>query len=70
MPEPFTPDSRIRDVVERLGQKGRQILQRHGYDVGAGFVDLLSQYQSLEHAVRTERLRDLAGVLSELNSSS
>jgi len=31
-------------------------------------VDVLSQYQTLEHAGRTERLRDLQGLLKELNS--
>jgi hypothetical protein len=36
--------------------------------VGGGFVDVLSQYQTLEHAARTERLRDLDGLLRELNS--
>jgi hypothetical protein len=66
----FTPDSKVREVVDRLGQKGRQILRQHGYDVGEGFVDLLSQYQSLEHAARTERLRDLAGLLGELNGTA
>jgi len=33
-------------------------------------VDVLSQYQTLEHAGRTERLRDLQGLLKELNSSA
>jgi len=65
----FTPDSKVREVLDRLGQNGRQILRRHGYDVGEGFVDLLSQYQTLEHAARTERLRDLKGLLSALNGA-
>lgn len=70
MPEQeFTPDSKVREVLDRLGQNGRQILRRHGYDVGEGFVDLLSQYQTLEHAARTERLRDLKGLLSALNGA-
>ena len=70
MPEQeFTPDSKVREVLNRLGQNGRQILRRHGYDVGEGFVDLLSQYQTLEHAARTERLRDLKGLLSALNGA-
>jgi hypothetical protein len=66
---PFSPDSKVRDVVERLGGRGRQVLLDHGYDVGEGFVDVLSQYQTLEHAEQTERLRDLAGLLADLNSS-
>ena len=37
-------------------------------EVGEGFVDVLSQYQTLEHAWRAERLRDLNGLLAELNS--
>jgi hypothetical protein len=65
----FSPHSRVRDVVERLGDRGRQLLLEHGYDVGEGFVDVLSQYQTLEHAEQTERLRDLAGLLTALNSS-
>ena len=70
MPEQFGPQSKVRDVVERLGDRGRQLLRRHGYEVGEGFVDVLSQYQTLEHAARTERLRDLDGLLQELNAAA
>jgi hypothetical protein len=69
MPDPFGPDSKVVDVVGRLGDRGRDLLRRHGYDVGEGFVDVLSQYQTLEHAYRGERLRDLSGLLAELNSA-
>ena len=69
MPD-FNPDSKIRDVVGRLGDRGREALRRHGYEVGEGFVDVLSQYQSLEHAARADRLRDLKGLLAELNNNS
>jgi hypothetical protein len=65
----FGPESKVREVLSRLGDKGRDLLRRHGYDVGAGFVDVLSQYQTLEHAARTERMRDLEGLVSELNSA-
>ena len=68
MPEQFGPDSRIADVVSTLGDPGRELLRRHGYEVGEGFVDVLSQYQTLDHATRVERLRDLKGLLAELNS--
>ena len=68
MPD-FTPESKIRDVVDRLGERGRDALRRHGYDVGDGFVDVLSQYQTLEHAARADRLRDLKGLLAEINTS-
>jgi hypothetical protein len=64
----FTPESKIRDVVAALGDRGRDVLKRHGYDTGEGFVDVLSQYQTLEHAARVERVRDLQGLLAELNS--
>jgi hypothetical protein len=64
----FGPESRVRDVLARLGDQGRQLLLKHGYDPGEGFVDVLSQYQSLSHAARQERLRDLDGLLAELNS--
>ena len=70
MSDRFTPDSKVRDVIAALGQRGRQALWRHGYDVGEGFVDILSQYQTLEHAARTERLRDLEGLLAELNDAA
>jgi hypothetical protein len=66
----FSPKSRVRDVVERLGDRGRQLLLEHGYDVGEGFVDVLSQYQSLQNSEQTERLRDLAGLLAKLNNNS
>ncbi|HEV2140525.1 MAG TPA: hypothetical protein VGT01_04980 [Candidatus Dormibacteraeota bacterium] len=69
MPDSFTPETKVREVVEKLGEPGRQALLRHGYDVGEGFVDVLSQYQTLEHAARTERLRDLDGLLGELNAA-
>jgi hypothetical protein len=65
----FGPPSKVREVVETLGDRGRELLLKHGYDVGEGFVDVLSQYQTLEHAARTERLRDLDGLLRELNSA-
>lgn len=68
MPD-FDPESKIRDVVAQLGDRGREALKRHGYDTGEGFVDVLSQYQTLEHAARVERLRDLPGLLTELNTS-
>jgi len=66
----FGPDSKVREVVDRLGQRGREVLRKHGYDLGEGFVDVLSQYQTLEHAARTERLRDLDGLLRELNAAA
>ena len=65
----FGPQSKVREVVATLGDRGRELLLKHGYDVGEGFVDVLSQYQTLEHAARTERLRDLDGLLMELNSA-
>jgi len=65
----FGPDSKVREIVQTLGDRGRELLRKHGYDLGEGFVDVLSQYQTLEHAARTERLRDLDGLLKELNSA-
>jgi hypothetical protein len=65
----FGPDSKVREVVATMGEKGREALRRHGYDLGEGFVDVLSQYQTLEHAARTERLRDLGALLQELNAA-
>ncbi len=69
MPDAFGPDTMVVEVVSRLGDRGRDLLRRHGYEVGEGFVDVLSQYQSLRRAYETERLRDLKGLLTELNSS-
>jgi hypothetical protein len=69
VPDDFTPESKVREVVDRLGDRGRDALLRHGYDIGEGYVDVLSQYQTLEHAARTERLRDLDGLLRELNAA-
>jgi hypothetical protein len=65
----FGPDTKVREVVATLGERGREALRRHGYDIGDGFVDVLSQYQTLEHAARTERLRDLRGLLEQLNAA-
>jgi hypothetical protein len=64
----FGPQSKVREVVDTLADRGRELLLKHGYDLGEGFVDILSQYQTLEHASRTERLRDLDGLLKELNT--
>jgi hypothetical protein len=64
----FGPASKVREVIDTLGDRGRELLRRHGYDTGDGFVDVLSQYQTLEHAARTERLRNLDGLLQELNA--
>jgi hypothetical protein len=59
----------VREVVDALGERGREVLLRHGYDHGEGFVDVLSQYQTLAHAARTERVRDLDGLLQALNNA-
>ncbi len=67
MPE-FGLDSSIRDVLDRH-PTGREILWAHGYDVGEGFVDVLSQYQSLRDAHRAGRLRDLPALLDALNGT-
>jgi len=69
VPDAIGPQTRVREVVETLGDRGREALLKHGYDVGEGFVDVLSQYQTLEHAARQERIRDLGGLLRELNGS-
>ncbi len=63
----FTWDSTIREVMERSDGRGRQLLFEHGYDVGNGFVDTLSQFQSLRDAARAGRLRDVEGLLEALN---
>ena len=65
----FTAQSKVRDVLTSLGERGQELLLKHGYDVGDGFVDVLSQYQTLQHAAEAERLRDLDALLEELNSS-
>ena len=58
------------DVIAAFGDRGRELLRKHGYDVGEGFVDVLSQYQSLIHAARADRLRDIGGLLQELNQAA
>ena len=60
--------SRIRDVLA-AGPDGRELLFRHGYNLGEGFVDSLSQYQSLQDAHREGRLRDLDGLLAKVNET-
>lgn len=58
-------DSTIREVLEHPA--GRDLLYEHGYDVGEGFVDVLSQWQSLRDAARSGRLRNLEVLIDELN---
>ena len=65
----FTEASTIQDVVEGHPD-GRGLLFEHGYDVGAGFVDVLSQRQSLLEAARGGRLRELPRLLERLNRDS
>jgi hypothetical protein len=67
MPE-FRPESTIWQVLQDCPD-GRRFLFDHGYDVGEGFVDVLSQYQSLRDAARGGRLRDLRGLIDELSSA-
>lgn len=67
MPE-FGPDTTIREVLEARSD-GRELLFTHGYDVGDGFVDVLSQYQTLLTAARAGRLRDVQGLVRALNES-
>jgi hypothetical protein len=68
MPE-FGSESTIRQILSR-GPDGRQLLLAHGYDVGEGFIDVLSQHQTLRDAARGGRLRDVEGLLGALNEQS
>ncbi|MGH7883192.1 MAG: hypothetical protein ACREN8_09870 [Candidatus Dormibacteraceae bacterium] len=62
----FGLHSTVREVVEGFPQ-GRDLLYEHGYEVGEAFIDGLSQCQSLQFAARSGRLRDLEGLLQQLN---
>ena len=64
----FSALSRVRDVLRAEPERGAQLLFRHGFDLGEGFVDVLSQWQTLEAAHRGGRLRDLDQLLAQLNS--
>lgn len=65
----FTLDSTVREVLEGAAS-GRDLLYEHGYDVGEGFVDVLSQHQSLRDAARGGRLRDSEGLVRKLNEEA
>ena len=65
MPE-FGLESTIRQIIEECPE-GRRLLYAHGYDLGDGFVDVLSQYQSLREAHWGGRLRDVEGLIAALN---
>ena len=65
----FNTESTIRQVLEEH-PKGRELLWDHGYDVGEGFVDVLSQYQTLRDAARGGRLRNLEALVDALNRNS
>jgi hypothetical protein len=62
----FSPESTIRQIVSEHPQ-GRKLLFEHGFDVGQGFQDVLSQYQTLLTAARGGRIRDLEKLVDELN---
>lgn len=66
----FTRESRIRDLLAADERRARDLLFRHGFDLGEGFVDVLSQYQTVEMASRTGRLREVDAFLEEVNSAS
>ena len=55
-------------MLDATGERGRELLLRHGYDLGEGFVDTLSQWQTLETAARAGRLRDVDALLKELHT--
>jgi hypothetical protein len=61
-------DSSILDAVQS-SPSARDLLYEHGYAIGEGFVDVLSQYQSIRDAARAGRLRDVDGLLQALNQS-
>ena len=63
----WSEQNSIRQVLAAKGEAGQKLLYAHGYDIGMGFIDVQSQYQSLQTAARGERLRDLPGLLAELN---
>ena len=60
--------SRILDVLAL--PTGPELLLRHGYRLGDGFVDVLSQYQTLEDAHREGRIRQLEVLLAGLNNTN
>lgn len=62
----FSASSTVREVLSKHA-RGQELLFEHGYDVGEGFVDILSQHQSLLEAARAGRLRALGGLLEALN---
>lgn len=67
MTDAFTRQSRIADILAADEERGRDLLFKHGFDLGEGFVDVLSQYQTVEAAYRGGRLRDVDEFLAELN---
>lgn len=62
----FGPESTIRQILNEHPQ-GRKLLFEHGFDIGQGFQDVLSQYQTLLTAARGGRLRDMEKLVEELN---
>jgi hypothetical protein len=64
----FGPDSTVREILEQRPDAWKLLLA-HGYAVGEGFVDILSQYQTLSDAARGGRIRDVEGLLRALNHS-
>jgi hypothetical protein len=62
----FNADSTIRQVLCQHPD-GARLLYEHGYEVGEGFLDVLSQHQSLRTAAWSGRLRDLSQLLERLN---
>lgn len=64
----FSLDSTILQVLQHH-PRGRQLLWQHGYEVGEGFQDVLSQYQTLREAARSGRLRNVEALLEELNGA-
>lgn len=64
----FTRQTRIKDLA--AAGRGRELLWRHGYQLGEGFSDVLSQYATVDEAAGDGRLRDLEGLLRELTGQA
>ena len=62
-------NAQLQIVLDSRGG-GLRVEDIPGYSLGEGFVDILSQYQTLEDASREGRLRDVDALLSTINGTN
>ena len=63
----FGPQTKVREVVDALGEKGTELLKKHGYDLGEGFVDVKRETEAATGFERDESVEGGADDAGRVN---